>query len=58
MKAVKILLKVVVALVALVIIAILALPLWFGPVAKTSANSVVPGIVKTDFHMGHISLNP
>ena len=58
MKAVKILLKVVVALVALVIIAILALPLWFGPVAKTAANSVVPGIVKTDFHMGHISLNP
>ena len=58
MKAVKILLKVVVALVALVIIAVLALPLWFGPVAKTAANSVVPGIVKTDFHMGHISLNP
>ena len=58
MKAVKILLKVVIALVALVIIAILALPLWFGPVAKTAANSVVPGIVKTDFHMGHISLNP
>ena len=58
MKAVKMLLKVVVALVALVIIAVLALPLWFGPVAKTAANSVVPGIVKTDFHMGHISLNP
>ena len=58
MKAVKILLKVIVALVALVIIAVLALPLWFGPVAKTAANSVVPGIVKTDFRMGHISLNP
>ena len=58
MKAVKILLKAIVALVALVIIAVLALPLWFGPVAKTAANSVVPGIVKTDFHMGHISLNP
>ena len=58
MKAIKILIKAVVVLVALVIVALLALPLWFGPVAKTAANAAVPGIVKTDFHLGHIHLNP
>ena len=57
MKAVKILLKVVVALVALVVIAVLALPLWFGPVGKTAANAIAPGLVKTDFHLGILSLN-
>ena len=58
MKAVKFLIKAVVVIVILVVVAVLALPLWFGPVAKTAANSAVPGIVKTDFHMGHIALNP
>ena len=58
MKAIKILVKTVVVLVVLVIVALLALPLWFGPVAKTAANVVAPGIVKTDFHLGHIHLNP
>ena len=58
MKAVKFLIKAIVVIVVLVVVAVLALPLWFGPVARTAANSVVPGIVKTDFHMGHISLNP
>ena len=58
MKAIKILIKAVVVLVALVVVALLALPLWFGPVAKTAANAAVPGIVKTDFHLGHLHLNP
>ena len=58
MKLVKILLKTVLWIVAIVIVALLTLPLWFGPVVKTAANSVVPGIVKTDFHLGHLSLNP
>ena len=58
MKAIKILLKAVVVIVALVVVALLTLPLWFGPVVKTTANSVTPGIVKTDFHLGHLSLNP
>ena len=58
MKTLKILLKVVVVLVALVVVALLALPIWFGPVVKAAANSAVPGIVKTDFHMGHLHLNP
>ena len=55
MKAIKILLK---AIVAIVIVALLLLPIWFGPVVKTAANAAVPGIVKTNFHMGHLHLNP
>ena len=58
MKAIKILVKAVVWIVAIVVVALLALPLWFGPVVKTAANAAVPGIVKTDFHMGHLHLNP
>ena len=58
MKLIKILLKTVVCIVALVLVALLTLPLWFGPVMKTAANAAVPGIVKTDFHMGHLHLNP
>ena len=58
MKVVKILLKAVVVIVAFIIVALLLLPVWFGPVVKTAANAAVPGIVKTDFHMGHLHLNP
>lgn len=58
MKAIKILVKAIIWIVALVIVAILTFPLWWGPVVKTAANAVVPGIVKTDFHMGHLYLNP
>ena len=58
MKAIKILFKAIICIVALVVVALLALPLWFGPVVKTAANAAVPGVVKTDFHMGHLHLNP
>ena len=58
MKAIKILLKAVVCIVAIVVVALLTLPLWFGPVVKTAANAAAPGVVKTDFHMGHLHLNP
>ena len=58
MKLIKILLKTVVCIVAFVLVALLTLPLWFGPVVKTAANAAVSGIVKTDFHMGHLHLNP
>ena len=58
MKAIKILLKAVVVIVAIVIVALLLMPIWFGPVVKTAANAAVPGVVKTDFHMGHLHLNP
>ena len=58
MKVVKILLKAALVLVALVVVALLTLPVWFGPVVKTVANTSVPKVVKTDFHLGHLSLNP
>lgn len=57
-KAVKIILGAIVALVALVLILVLALPLWIGPVATGVANSVVPGITGTDFKLGRFALNP
>lgn len=53
-KIVKILLWVVVIILA----AVLTLPLWFGPVGKLVANSVVPSKVGADFNLGHLSLNP
>ena len=37
---------------------LLILPLWIGPVVKGVANSVVPGIVGTEFHLGEFGLNP
>ena len=58
MKAVKFLIKAVVAIVVLVVVAVLALPLWFGPVVKGVGNAAVPGVVKTDFNLAHLSLNP
>ena len=58
MKVVKFLLKAILWIVVIVVVALLALPLWFGPVVKGVANSVVPGIVKTNFHLAHLSLNP
>jgi len=58
MKAVKVAFKVLLWLVVLVVVAVLTLPLWLGPIATTVANAVVPGIVKTDFHLGRLSVNP
>jgi len=58
MKIVKFLFKLTAFVIVLAVAALLATPLWFGPVAKTVANATVPGIVKTDFRVGHLSLNP
>jgi len=58
MKAVKFVVKAILVLVAVLVVALLALPIWFGPVVKTVANSAVPGVVKTDFRLGHLALNP
>jgi len=57
-KAVKIILGAVLAVVALVVVLVLALPLWIGPVATGVANKVVPGITGTDFTLGEFALNP
>ena len=41
-----------------IVVLLLILPLWIGPVVKGVANSVVPGIVGTEFHLGEFGLNP
>ena len=58
MKAIKVIGKILVAIVILVVVAVLTLPLWFGPVVRCVANTAVPRVVKTDFNLGVLSLNP
>ena len=58
MKVVKFIFKAILLVVVLVVIALLALPLWIGPVVKGVANSVVPGITGTAFNLGEFGLNP
>lgn len=58
MKVLKFILKAVIWIVVIVVVALLALPLWIGPVAKGVANSVVPNITGTAFNLGEFGLNP
>lgn len=58
MKAIKFILKAMLWIAVIVVVALLVLPLWIGPVAKGVANAVVPGITGTDFHLGEFGLNP
>ena len=57
-KLLKILGVIVASIVALVLLLVLTLPLWLGPVVKPIANAAVPGMTKTSFNLGHLSLNP
>ena len=58
MKAIKVIGKILLWALAVVVVLLLALPLWIGPVVKGVANAVVPGITGTDFHLGEFGLNP
>lgn len=58
MKFVKILFKIVFWVVVVALVALLALPLWFGPVVKGVANVAAPKMLGTGFRIGHLSLNP
>ena len=58
MKAIKVIGKILLWIIAIVVVVLLALPLWIGPVAKGVANAVVPCITGTDFHLGEFGLNP
>ena len=58
MKAIKILFKTILWIVVILVIVLLALPLWFGPVGKTVANVATPKVTLTDFRLGHLYLNP
>ena len=57
-KALKIVGIVLAVMVALVVLAVLTMPLWSGPVVTGVANCVVPRMTKTGFEMGGFSLNP
>ena len=57
-KKLKLVAKILLWALAGVVVLLLALPLWIGPVVKGVANAVVPGITGTDFHLGEFGLNP
>jgi hypothetical protein len=57
-KALKIVGILALCLVALVVAAVLALPLWIEPVAKGVSEAVVPQITGTRFKLGEFGLNP
>lgn len=58
MKLIKCAFKIVLWLVAIVLVLVLTLPLWVGPVTKMVANSVVPMKTGTPFMLGEFGLNP
>ena len=58
MKTIKVIGKILLWVLAIVVVLLLALPLWIGPVAKGVANTVVPCITGTDFHLGEFGFNP
>ena len=57
MKIIKTLFKIAGYVLAVVLVALLAHPVWLGPVVKGLANSKVPEITKTGFNLGEFSLN-
>jgi len=58
MKIVKKLFKILLWIVGIVVVLVLALPLWIGPVVKTAANAIVPKKTGTSFNLGAFALNP
>lgn len=57
-KALKIIFGIFVALLLFIVLAVVTLPIWLGPVVKPVANTVVPKVTLVDFNLGHIYLNP
>ena len=57
-KAVKVTGKVLLWTVGVIVVLLLALPLWIGPVVKGVANAVTPGITGTEFCLNRFALNP
>jgi hypothetical protein len=56
-KILKAILKGFLAILFLVVVAIIVLPLWIGPVATSVANSVTPDIIKCGFNLGEFSFS-
>ena len=57
-KSLKLTGKIALWALGVIVVLLLILPLWIGPVVKGVANSVVPGIVGTEVHLGEFGLNP
>ena len=57
-KKLKLVGKILLWALAGVVVLLLALPLWIGPVARGVANTVVPCITGTGFHLGEFGFNP
>ena len=57
-KVVKIVLWTLAGIVGFVLLALLTIPLWIGPVGTSVANSVVPELTGTAFNLGEFALNP
>lgn len=58
MKGIKKFFKAILWTLLALLVVLLAMPLWIGPLAKTIANKTVPGIIETDFRLGEFGLNP
>lgn len=57
-KGVKIAAWTVAGIAGLLVLALLTIPLWIGPVVTRVANSTVPEMTGTGFHLGEFGLNP
>lgn len=57
-KLVRIVLWTFVALAVLAALLVATLPLWLGPVARPVVNRVASSVLKVDFDVGRLSLNP
>ena len=57
-KLFKFVLATLAVLLVLVLAVVLTLPLWIGPVVKSTANSVAPKFTGTPFNLGEFGLNP
>ena len=56
-KTLKSIVKAICCLVLFILILVLALPLWIGPVVTMVANKVVPGKIGTDFNLSEFGFN-
>lgn len=57
-KLIKYTVYTILSLVALLLLAVLTIPLWIGSMARPVINKSVPLITKTHFNIAHLSLNP
>lgn len=57
MKAVKVLFKAAMWIFAVLVLAVLTLPLWIGPAATNGAEAFVPKVTKTPFKLKEFALN-